>query len=146
MNLPRKRVPSEILKRGYSDDEVANIYELGRFLLENGDLRRAEAIFAGLVDLLPDFSPAWLGMAYLKAQGQDFEAAVQLLRSCLRISPQSKEAMLMLVACVLCTGDVSTAGTYLGEIGDLIESGELDDPSLIRFYKMQLARYQTRAV
>ncbi|MBX7145126.1 MAG: hypothetical protein K1X79_11795 [Oligoflexia bacterium] len=144
MNLPRKRVSSEVLKRGYSDDEVANIYELGRFLLENGDLRRAEAIFGGLVELVPDFAPAWLGMAYLKVQGQDFEGAVQMVRHCLRVSPRNKEGMLFLVACVLSTGDMSTAGTYLGELGEMIESGELDDPLLVRFYKMQLARYQTR--
>ena len=140
----RKRLASEVLKRGYSDEEVANIYELGRLSLENGNIRRAEAIMSGLVEVAPDFSSAWLGMAYIHIQNRDFEAALQATRQALKVDPNFSPAMLYLVACLLTTGDYSSAGTYLGEIGEMIESGGLDDPSMVRFYRTQLARYQNR--
>lgn len=140
----RKRSPSEILKRGYSDEEIANIYELGRLSLENGNLRRAEAILVGLVEVAPDFASAWLGMSYIHIQNRDFEAALQTTRQALKIDPNFHQATLYLIACLLTTGDYSSAGTYLGELGELIESGGLDDPGMLRFYRTQLARYQTR--
>jgi Tfp pilus assembly protein PilF len=140
----RKRTTSDVLKRGYSDEEIANIYELGRLSLENGNLRRAEAIMSGLTEVAPDFSCAWLGMSYIHIQNGDVDAALQTTRQALKIDPNFKEALLYLVSCLLTTGDYSSAGTYLGEIGELIESGSLDDPGMIRFFKTQLARYQTR--
>ncbi|MBN8548285.1 MAG: tetratricopeptide repeat protein [Deltaproteobacteria bacterium] len=140
----RKRQPSEVLKRGYSDEEIANIYELGRLSLENGNLRRAEAIMNGLIEVAPDFACAWLGMAYIHIQNRDFEAALQATRQALKIDPHFNEALLYLVACLLTTGDYSSAGTYLGELGELIESGGLDDPGMVRFYRTQMARYQNR--
>lgn len=140
----RKRQASEVLKRGYSDEEIANIYELGRLSLENGNLRRAEAILGGLVEVAPDFACAWLGMSYIHIQNQDYEAALQTTRQALKIDPNFNQATLYLVACLLTTGDYSSAGTYLGELGELIESGGMDDPSMVRFYRTQLARYQNR--
>ena len=145
MNLIRKRSPSEVLKRGYSDDEIAHLYELGRLSLESGDVRRAEAIFVGLTEVAPDFSSAWLGLACIHVQNRDFEAGLQCTRSALKVEPSSAAAMLFLVTCLLTTGDFSSAGTYLGELGEMIESGTLEDPQLLRFYRMQLARYQNRA-
>lgn len=144
MDLVRKRVASEVLKRGYSDEEVAHIYELGRLSLENGDLRRAEAIMVGLTEVAPDFSSAWLGLAYIHIQNRNFEAAVQSTRQALKVDPGSREAMLYLIACLLTTGDYSSAGTYLGELSEMIESGTLEDPNMLRFYRTQLARYQSR--
>lgn len=140
----RLRQPSEVLKRGYSDEEISAIYELGRLSLENGDLRRAEAIMSGLTEVAPDFACAWLGMAYLHIQNQDFEAALTATRQALRVDPNFVEATLFLVTCLLTTGDVNSAGTYLGELGEMIESGAIEDPLMIRFYRTQLARYQNR--
>lgn len=144
MDSLRKRQPSEVLKRGYTDEEIAALYELARLSLENGDLRRGEAIMHGLTEVAPDFSPAWLGMAYIHIQNQDFEAGLIATRQALKIDPGFQEAMLYLVACLLTTGDFSSAGTYLGELGEMIESGALESPNMLRFYRAQLARYQTR--
>jgi hypothetical protein len=54
------------------------------------------------------------------------------------------EAMLYLVAIALTMGDLSTAGTYLGEVREAIEAGTISNQHIVRFYKMQLARYQAR--
>lgn len=144
MNLPRKRVPSEVLKRGYSDDEVICMYDLGRMLLEHGELRRAEAIFQGLTEVAPDFAPPWLGLAFVQFHAGSIEVAQQSVKRALKAAPQSQEALLFLVTCLLSAGDYSSAGTYLGEIGEMIDEGELEDPAKIRFFKLQLARYQNR--
>ncbi len=144
MNLIRKRSPSEVLRRGYSDEEISHLYELGRLSLEGGDIRRAEAIFVGLTEVAPDFSSAWLGLACIHMQNRNWESALQCTRAALKVDQNSAAAMLYLVTCLLTTGDFSSAGTYLGELGEMIESGSLEDPQLLRFYRMQLARYQNR--
>ena len=142
--LPQRRSPSEILKRGYSDEEINHIYELGRFYLENGDLRRAEAILLGLTEVAPEFSAAWLGMSYIHMQSKNYDPAIYTARQALRVEPNAVEAILFLVTCLLTAGDFNSAGTYLGEVGEMIDSGAVDDPNVVRFYGAQLARYQSR--
>ena len=144
MNTDRDRLGSEIVKRGYSDEEIANIYELARFSLENGDLRRAEIIASGLVEVAPEYAPAWLVMSYIHIQNKAYDSAVQAARQALRVDAQSVEATLYLTACLMTTGDFNSAGTYLGEVGEKIESGAVGDPNLLRFFRMQLARFQSR--
>lgn len=139
-----ERPAGEVSRRGYSEDEVAHIYELGRFLLENGDTRRAEAIMTGLNEVAPAFAPAWLGTSYLHILNRSYDAALSAAQSALKINPELPEALLFLVACMLTTGDYQGAGTYLGEIGERVESGAIDRPDLIRFYRSQLARFQNR--
>ncbi len=141
----RKRLSSEVIKRGYSDDEVANIYELARFSLENGDIRRGEIIAHGLVEVAPDYVPAWLCLSCVHALQADYELASQTAQQALRLDPSSVEAHLYLSACQLSLGDYNSAGTHLGEVAEHIESGTVDNNDLIRFYRMQLARYQNRA-
>ncbi|NDC37154.1 MAG: hypothetical protein EBZ48_03775 [Proteobacteria bacterium] len=145
MEVTRRRAVSELLKRSYSEDEVAAVYELGRFCLENGDLRRAETIFLGLSEVAPDFAPAWLGVAYVRVHAKEWDSAIAASRQALRIDPECAEALLFLVTCLLSASDFNSAGTYLGEFGDLVESGQVDSPVALRFYKAQLARYQNRA-
>lgn len=144
MDLPRRRSPSEVLKRGYSDEEIAHLYELGRFFLENGDLRRAEVLLSGITEVAPDFGPGWLGMAYIQLQSKNIDGAVFSARQALRVEPEMVEALLYLATCLLTTGDLNAAGTYLGEVGEMIDSGTVDDANVIRFYKAQLARFQSR--
>lgn len=143
MEAENRRRPSELLKRGYSEEEIANIYELGRFCLENGDFRRAEVIFKGVTAVAPDFAPAWLGKAYLNTHNKNYDEAVEAARQALRVEPDSVVAMLFLVACLLTVGDLNSAGTYLGEVSECIENTSAH-PNVVRFFKAQLARYQTR--
>ncbi|MBX7137409.1 MAG: hypothetical protein K1X83_05445 [Oligoflexia bacterium] len=144
MNQVRPRVPSEILKRGYTDDEIANIYELGRLFLENGDLRRGETIMLGLLEIMGEYSPAWLAMSYIHFANKATESAVNAAQNALKHDPESVEAMLALVAGLLTLGDFNSAGTYLGEVGEKLDAGLSDDPRVVRFYKAMLARYQNR--
>ena len=137
-----QRSPSELLKRGYSDEELMHIYELARLFLDNGQLKRAESILIGLSEVAPDFSLAWLGLSYIHIQGKSYESACRFARSVLQIDPESVPAMLYLVPCLLTLGDLNSAGTFLGEVGERIQSGAVNDPNIVRLYKMQLARYE----
>lgn len=142
--LPVRRSPSEVLRRGYSDDELDQIYELGRFFLENGDLRRGEVIMLGISEIAPDFLPALLGLFYLYFQRHDFEQAASKARQALQLDPENIIARLYLATAQLSQGDYPAAGANLGEIGEKMENGQNEDPRLLRFYKGQLARYQHR--
>ena len=143
MDLPVRK-GSELPRRSYSEDEVVDIYELGRLWLESGQHRRAEAIMAGLNEVAPHFAPAWLGTSFLRGVAGDFDGALAAAKSALRAEPESVEAMLYVATVSLTLGDFSTAGTYLGEVGERIEQGRSHNPSVVRFFKMQLARYQSR--
>lgn len=143
-DVVRKRSPSEVLRRGYSDDEIGHIYALGLLFFENGDVRKGEAIMTGITEVAPEFAPAWLGLAYVQLQGGSYEAAMRSAQQALKLHPESVDAMLFIVACSLTVGDATTAGTYLGETGERIDAGEVTNPNVVRFYKGQLARYQSR--
>ncbi|MFM1846723.1 MAG: Tetratricopeptide repeat [Pseudomonadota bacterium] len=144
MDLPRRRSPSEVLRRGYSDEELGHLYELGRFFLENGDIRRAEVIITGVTEVAPEFAPAWLAMAYIHIHNKNMDGAIFAARQALRVDPHFVEAILYLATCLLTTGDLNSAGTYLGEVGEMIEGGTVEDANVVRFYKAQLARFQSR--
>lgn len=131
-------------RRKYSDDEVNDIYRLGKLWLETGQHKRAESIMSGLNDVAPEFAPAWLGTAFLRSVSGNYDGALIAITTALRLEPESAEGMLYLVAVSMTVGDVSTAGTYLGEVGEAIEQGKVANQNVIRFYKMQLARYQAR--
>jgi len=139
-----QRRPVDTPRRKYSDDEVNDMYRLGKLWLETGQHKRAEAIMSGLNEVAPDFAPAWLGTAFLRSSSGNYDGALLAVNSALRIEPESAEAMLYLVAVSMTVGDVRTAGTYLGEVGEAIEQGKIAHQNVIRFYKMQLARYQAR--
>lgn len=139
-----QRRQGEVPRRNYSDDEVRDIYKLGKLFLETGQHKRAEAIMAGLTEVAPDFAPAWLGVAYLRSASGNYDGALSAANHALRIDPKSTEAMLYLVAISLTSGDVATAGTYLGEVGEMVEQGKVKNQNVTRFFKMQLARYQLR--
>ena len=62
--IGERRSPSEVLKRGYADEEVGHLYELGRLCLENGDLRRGEIVLSGITAIAPDTIPATTPAAF----------------------------------------------------------------------------------
>lgn len=142
--LREGRRPSEVLRRGYLEDEVRHLYALARFWLEAGDLRGAEIVGEGLTQVAPNFGPGWLLLAYTRLAAGDIEKGHEYSRRAIAVAPDGMEAMLYLVCCLLSVGDYNSAGTYLGEVGERIEAGAAESPALIRFFRAQLARFQTR--
>ncbi len=143
MDVPARQ-GGQVPRRSYSREEIVDIFELGRLWLETGQHRRAEAIMTGLNEVAPDFSPAWLATSFLRGVSGDHDGALQAAKLALRNEPESVEAMLYIAAISLTVADYSTAGTYLGEVGERIEQGKIVSPHVPRFFKMQLARYQSR--
>lgn len=138
----KERSPSEILKRGYTDDEIRNFYRLGLQYLEHGDIRAAETIFGGVVEIAPDYAPGWLGMSYVHIQRKRIDEAVYAARQAVRVRPELTEGMLYLISCLLMNKDYNSAGTYLGEVGERLDMSGSERPEVARFYRSQLVRYQ----
>lgn len=128
--------------RSYSDDEIDQIFALARFHIENGNLKLAEPILRGLCDIRPDYAPGWLGACYLALISEQFESCATFARNALKCAPGSIEAQLFLISALLSLGDMSGAGTLLGEINDMFESGQILNPHFANFFKAQLGRYQ----
>jgi hypothetical protein len=141
---PPARTSNQLPRRTYSEEEILDIFALGRMWLETGQHRRAEAIMLGLNEVAPEFCPAWLGTAFLRGCVGDYEGALRAAKNALRSDSESVEAMLYIATLALTMGDSSTAGTYLGEVGDRIEQGRTPSPHIPRFFRMQLARYQSK--
>jgi Tfp pilus assembly protein PilF len=146
MNNPNPRGALEQGRKGYSEEEIECIYRLAYAGLENGNLKQAELIALGLIEVAPSFIPGWLALAYVRGQDGNFAGAQAASEQALRIDGESIEAMLFLVSYLLTNGDLQSAGTYLGEVADRIDNNQLTDPTLIRFFRAQMLRYQTREV
>jgi tetratricopeptide (TPR) repeat protein len=117
------------------------MYALARFFLETGSFQRAESVLKGIIEIAPDHSNSKLAMAYLGLVRSRLEDTLRYTRQVLDSSPDSALAMLYLVMASLTAGDLQTAGAYLGEIGDLISEGAVDDGYLERLYRAQMVRY-----
>lgn len=146
-NLPQQIAGAEPPKPqggGYSDQETESLYSLARLFLMNGDLRRADTILSGLIQVSPRFIPGLLGKMYLQLFQGDLDAAIETGRGVLKQDPGCVEAILYLVACHLSLNDYHAAGTLLGEAGERIEGAHQISPALSRFYQAQLVRFQAR--
>lgn len=127
----------------YSEQGTANIYELARFHLENGNSKGAEPILRGLTTVVPEYGPAWLALSYIYLLDNNAEQALFCADQSLKCNPELKQALLFQVTCHLHLRDLSSAGTILGEFGELIESGQVSNPQMNRFFRIQLARFQS---
>ena len=140
--MNRERTQSEILKKGYSDEEVLCIFELGRLYIEIGEFVKAEEIFLGLIEIAPQYTPAWLGISYIEVSRKKYESAIKYLIQALSLNKDSIEVQIFLIVCTLSTKDFQSAGTYLGEVQEKIESFGVQDINYKNLYKSQLARFQ----
>jgi len=130
--------------RVYSEQEVQLLYELGRLFLENGELRKAELVFKGLVSVDATFTAAWLGLAYLYHYSSQIDEGIAAAKKVVQLDPGSVEGSLFLVIFLYSSGEISAAGAILGEIREKVESGLVKDPNILRIYRSQLERFSSR--
>jgi tetratricopeptide (TPR) repeat protein len=123
---------------------MESIFALGRLFLEIGSFSRGAVILKGLTEVAPEFLPAWLALGYVAIMNGEYEQALGHSGQVLRRDPTHPEAMLMNVICSLSTGDINSAGTYLGELKDGIDGDVINNPQLVRLYQSQLVRFQLR--
>ncbi len=131
-------------RASYSKEEQLDIYALGKMCLETGHAKRAEVILKGLTTVVPDFLPGWLALSVAQATLGNVEAANESARQALKLQADSPAGMILLVTTALAIGDQSTAGTYLGELKDVIDQGIVSDPNIVRLFKMQMVRYHNQ--
>ena len=129
------------MRSSYSKEELVDMYALAKMSLESGQIRRAEVITQGLTSVAPDFLPGWLALSVVSATLGNIEQSLEAARKALKIQPDSAAAMMLIVTTAITLGDVSTAGTYLGEVKEMVEQGRISDPNILRLFKMQMVRY-----
>lgn len=139
--MSRENSLTDPARASYSKEEQLDIYALAKMCLETGQIKRAEVILRGLTTVVPDFVPGWLALSVAQSSLLDMDAAYESARHALKLQTDSPVAMIILVTTALTLGNQSTAGTYLGELKDLIDQGVVNDPNLIRLFKMQMVRY-----
>ena len=144
MDASEKKL-SDLPRQSYTHDEISDIYALGRMWLESGNIRKAETIMVGLNEVAPDFAAGWLGTSYIKSVSGDLEGALLAAKTALKSAPDSLESMLYVITLALSQGDFSTAGTFLGEVGERIDGGGEVSPAAMRMYRIELSRYQSRS-
>lgn len=132
---------SDLTRANYSKEELVDIYALAKLSLESGHIKRAETITLGLTAVAPEFVPGWLARSVTHATSGNIEAALEAARRALKLQPDSAAAMMLVITTALTLGDASTAGTYLGEVSDMIDQGKIADPHLLRLFRMQMSRY-----
>jgi len=132
---------SDSTRTNYSKEELVDIYALAKMFLETGQIKRAEVIAQGLISVAPEFVPGWLVMSVVAATLGSVEVSLEAARKALKLQPDSAPAMMLIVTTAMTLGDAGTAGTYLGEVKEMIEQGRVSDPNLLRLFKMQMARY-----
>ena len=137
------RTITEPSRRSYPDEEISHIYELARFHLENGNTKIAEPLIKGLTEVRPDFAPGWLGLACISILNNDFDAGLDAARKARKIKSDAADAILFEITCLLSLDDLNGAGTLLGEVSDMVENHQITNPLHLRFFRAQLARYQT---
>jgi lipopolysaccharide biosynthesis regulator YciM len=135
-------IPQDSFRRGYSEEEISCIYELGKLFIETGELRKAEEIFSGLIEVSQKFIPAHLALCYLFMLQKKYEEVVSLSKYILEMREGSIEAMLFLVVAALNTRDYQLAGTHLGEVQESINENKVHNIKLLKLFKSQLVRFQ----
>lgn len=130
--------------RVYSEQEVQLLYELGRLFIENGELRKAEVIFKGIVAVEPTFVAAWLGLAYLYHYSSQTDEGISAAKKVVQLEPGSVEGSLFLAVFLYSSSEISAAGAILGEIREKVEAGSVKDPNILRIYRSQVERFSSR--
>jgi tetratricopeptide (TPR) repeat protein len=117
--------------RGYSEEEINSIYELGRLSAEAGNLSRAEALARGLTEVAPEFSAAWVLLCYTDMIKKEYDAAIFSSRQALRVDPSQYTALLFLICASMHVRDYHSAGSLLGEFSEKVEAGLISDKNAV---------------
>ena len=128
----------------YSEEEVERIYALGRLYLEGGQLRSAELIFNGLINVKNDFIPSYLGLMYLYSISERWDSMEFIVEKVKKQNDFILQILIFESLLRFSQKDIAGAGTALGEVKDLIESNNTAvDQNIVRIFKSQISRYQS---
>ena len=141
----RQKALSEHIRRGYSNNEIEELFALAHLFLSIGSIHKAETILKGVVNIAPSYSAAFLGLSYVSIMKEDISEAIKHAETALVADTDSIEAILYLAALLMTSGDNARAGAFIGEAGEMLEKAQLKNASVRKFYNMQLTRYQANS-
>lgn len=125
----------------YSESELKQIYSLGYSFLINANYKLAETIFAGLISVQADYLNAYLGLATAKFLLKDYEGSSECCKKVVELDRFCLEGLLIYVANSIKLGDQQRAGTYLGEIKDLLKDKPAASPEIYKYEKLLNLQY-----
>jgi len=131
-------------KYSYAEEEIHSIYDLVILSIEAGEIQRAMILAQGLCVIAPKFAPAFLVLSYVHCLNSEFQDAYEASTKAYRLASEDPSVALFFATTALMVGDAQSAGTVLGEVGEMIEGNVLTSPNITRLFKLQLARFQTR--
>ena len=126
----------------YSERETELIYSLAILNLELGSYYKSQQLLAGLVEVAPTVHDYWIALALCQLLLNETSSAKLSAHQALRLQPESIRAKLLVVTIFLNLKEYYEAGTYLGEIKDQVDAGEVNSKDVIKYYKAQLARFE----
>lgn len=135
---------SGILKNGYTQEEMELLYSLGKTYIDITSYNSAEKIFNGLITIDPDHVSSWIALSVINFIRGDLDASYSQAKQALRINSNLAEAQLVLITVLLSQSDYTTAGAYLGEVKELVDSKRIQKQDLVRYFKAQLLRFEYR--
>ena len=83
--------------------------DYGEFEIQVGDFAAAEKSFENLTQKVPDYMPAWLGLAEVKLDEKKFDESTNALQKVLDCDPQSLDARLLKARLDLARTNTATA-------------------------------------
>ena len=126
----------------YSDREKDLIYSLAVLNLELGSYHKSQQLLAGLVEIAPTEHDYWISLSVCQLLLNEIDQAKLSAHQALRLQPTSIRAKLLVITIFLNLKEYSEAGTYLGEIKDQVDAGEVGNRDVVRYYQAQLARFE----
>ena len=87
------------------------------FQAQTGALAEAGATLKELTQKVPDYLPAWRGLAQVAMQQRRFEDAMTLLQNALRVDSADIDALILRARVLLAVGDAKTAIAELTQFG-----------------------------
>ena len=96
--------------------EIGTLNERGRFLFESNEYTEASKILADLINLAPQFPPAFNNLSLIRCFQGDLTGAIALAKQVLEFDRDNFQALGNLVRFYLLSGETELAEQYLNEL------------------------------
>lgn len=104
---------------GSPEQRAQSYYERGMEFLAKKDSARASVEFRNALKLNKNLAPAWLGLAQIEEQNQNWESLVKILRTVVELDPKNVETRLRLTRLLLLGNALDEALTMVNAAGGL---------------------------
>ena len=124
----------------YNQDQLRDIYELGRLYFEMGYYYPAEKIFAGITAIDGGITPADIGWCLIKLERAQFEEAAELSRQISQVGQYKIQGRICLALAFIGQNEIERARVLLSQIEQELNRNPEKFTDLLRVNSALLAR------